>query len=53
MTISIPLLLKVLTSVEEQIIESDDNEDKHRWIVFVTYVVISDMVSQRERGVPD
>ena len=47
MALSIPLLLQLITSVEERIEQSRDKKEKHTWIVFVTYTVVSYVISLR------
>ena len=43
--LSIPLLLRLIASVEEEIGERNDKEEEYMWIVFVTYDVVSYIIS--------
>ena len=48
--LSIPLILQLLTSAEERIKESSDMKETHMWIVFVTYTIVSYIISLRDNG---
>jgi len=45
--IATPLMIELLTKVEERILHSDDNDSKHDWIVFSTYITIAYVISLR------
>ena len=47
MDLSIPLILQLIVSTEERIKEISDKEETYMWIVFVTYVVVSYVISLR------
>ena len=47
MVLSIPLLLYLIASTEEISEEISDKEETHIWIVFVTYAVVSYIISLR------
>ena len=45
--IATPLMIELLTKVEERISHSDDDENTHDWIVFSTYITIAYVISLR------
>jgi len=45
--ISTPLMIRLLIEVEERILQSEEDETKHDWIVFSTYITIAYVLSLR------
>ena len=45
MWLYIPLLLRLIANTEEKIREDYNNEEKHMWIVFVTYAIMIYIIS--------
>ena len=47
LALSTPLLLQVLRDAEESLYDASDDKMKNNWLVFVTYVVVSYVLSLR------
>ena len=44
---SIKLLLKIISASDQRILEEESDHERHRWIVFSSYIVITYVLSLR------